>query len=342
VSAALVASAGRARRPVGALAALAVAALAALAAFAALAADVPYLTGRVVDNAEILSPATRERLAATLAAHEQATTNQVVVLTVESLDGESVEGFATRVFEEWKLGQKGKDNGVLVIVAPDDRRMRIEVGYGLEGTLTDAIAARIIRDRMTGFFKAGRYDDGVAAGVEAIVATLEGRESGATAPAAAGEKKRGFLDAEGLDEFESDLPPWPMRILLGAFIFGVIGLFTVIGVLTPGMGWFLYVFLIPFWAMFPIIVLGVRGALVLLAIYVVGFPIAKLIVSRKEWYRKASAELKKTGSATVGGVVITSGGARSGGSWSSGSSRSSGGFSGGGGSSGGGGASGSW
>ncbi len=339
MSAALAASAGRARRPVGALAALAVAAL---AAFAALAAEVPYLTGRVVDNAEILSPATRERLAATLAAHEQATTNQVVVLTVESLDGESVEGFATRVFEEWKLGQKGKDNGVLVIVAPDDRRMRIEVGYGLEGTLTDAIAARIIRDRMTGFFKAGRYDDGVAAGVEAIVATLEGRESGATAPAAAGEKKRGFLDAEGLDEFESDLPPWPMRILLGAFIFGVIGLFTVIGVLTPGMGWFLYVFLIPFWAMFPIIVLGVRGALVLLAIYVVGFPIAKLIVSRKEWYRKASAELKKTGSATVGGVVITSGGARSGGSWSSGSSRSSGGFSGGGGSSGGGGASGSW
>jgi uncharacterized protein len=108
------------------------------------------------------------------------------------------------------------------------------------------------------------------------------------------------------------------------------------------MGWFLYVFLIPFWAMFPIIVLGVRGALVVFAIYVVAFPIAKLIVSRKEWYRKAKADLKKTGSATLGGVVITSGGARSGGSWSSGSSGSSGGFSGGGGSSGGGGASGSW
>jgi uncharacterized protein len=308
-------------------------------ACAALAADVPYLTGRVVDNAEILSPAMRERLAARLAAHEQATTNQVVVLTVESLDGESIEGFATRVFDEWKLGQKGKDNGVLVIVAPKDRRMRIEVGYGLEGTLTDAQAARIIRDRMTNWFKAGRYDDGVAAGVDAIVATLEGREAAAAAAPEATGKKSGFLDAEGLDEFEADLPPWPMRILLGAFIFGVIGLFTFIGVMTPGMGWFLYFFLIPFWAMFPIIVLGVRGALVLLAIYVVGFPIAKLIVSRKEWYRKAATELKKTGSTTLGGVVVTSGGARSGGSWSSGSS---GGFSGGGGSSGGGGASGSW
>ena len=312
--------------------------LATLAAFTAFAADVPYLTGRVVDNAEILSPAARQKLDAAMAAHEKATTNQVVVLTVGSLDGESVEGFATRVFEAWKLGQKGKDNGVLVLVAPNDRRMRIEVGYGLEGTLTDAQAARIIRDRMTPRFKANDYDGGVIAGVLSIVGTLEGRASDASPPDGA-KKGGGFLDVEGLDKFEADLPPWPMRILLGAFIFGVIGIFTVIGVLTPGMGWFLYVFLIPFWAMFPIIVLGVRGALVLFAIYVVAFPIAKLIVSRTEWYRKAKADLGKTGTATVGGMVITSGGGRSGGSWSSGSS---GGFSGGGGSSGGGGASGSW
>jgi len=313
-----------------------------LAAFAALAADVPYLTGRVVDNAEILSPAARGRLAAQLAAHEEATTDQVVVLTLGSLDGESIEGFATRVFDAWKLGQKGKDNGVLVIVAPGERRMRIEVGYGLEGTLTDAQAARIIRDRMTPRFKASDYEGGIAAGVDAILAALEGRAAEATPVTGTSKKAGGFLDVEGLDEFEADLPPWPMRILLGAFIFGVIGLFTVVGVLMPGMGWFLYVFLIPFWAMFPIIVLGVRGALVLLAIYVVGFPVAKLIVSRKPWYRKAKADLRKTGSATLGGVVITSSGARSGGSWSSGSSGSSGGFSGGGGSSGGGGASGSW
>ncbi|MDK0575379.1 TPM domain-containing protein, partial [Clostridium perfringens] len=93
----------------------------------------------------------------------------------------------------WKLGQKGKDNGVLVIVAPDDRRMRIEVGYGLEGTLTDAQAARIIRDRMTGFFKAGRYDDGVVAGVDAIVATLEGRAADAAPASAEPRKTGGFL-----------------------------------------------------------------------------------------------------------------------------------------------------
>jgi uncharacterized protein len=147
----------------------------------------------------------------------------------------------------------------------------------------------------------------------------------------------GRFAVEGLDGLGDELPPWPMRILLGAFIFGIIGLFTVLGVLTPGMGWFLYLFLIPFWAMFPIVVVGVRGALVLLVAYVVGFPIAKVVLSRQDWYRKARSDLKKTGRATVGGMVIGSGGG--GGSWSS---RSSGGFSGGGGRSGGGGASGSW
>jgi uncharacterized protein len=312
-----------------------------LAVVAWAAADVPFLTGRVVDNAEILSAATREALEAKLAAHEQATANQVVVLTISSLDDESIEDFAVRVFESWKLGRRDQDNGVLVIVAPFERRMRIEVGYGLEGTLTDLQAARIIRDRMTPLFKDGRYDDGVAAGIDAIVDTLEGRESAAM-PEQGSPTRNVPSTEDAFAGFADELPPWPMRILLGAFIFGIIGLFTVVGLLTPGMGWFLYVFLIPFWAMFPIVVVGVRGALVLLVTYVVGFPVAKLIIARKGWYRSAKAQLAKTGSATIGGVVITAGSGSSGGSWSSGSSRSSGGFSGGGGRSGGGGASGSW
>jgi uncharacterized protein len=315
----------------------------ALSAATALAADVPYLTGRVVDNAEILSPATRTELASSMKAHEDRTTNQIAVLTVKSLEGDSVEEFATKVFDAWKLGQKGRDNGVLVIVAPNDRRMRIEVGYGLEGTLTDAAAARIIRDRMTPRFKSNDFDGGVRAGVEAIVGTLEGRAGDAGGVSADMPQSKatgllGALDAVDTSEFEKDLPPWPMRILLGCFIFGIIGLFTVIGVVTPGMGWFLYVFLIPFWAMFPIVVVGVKGALALVTLYVVGFPIAKLIVSRRPEYAKAAKELKATGRTTFGGMVITSGGS-SGGSSSGGSS---GGFSGGGGSSGGGGASGSW
>jgi hypothetical protein len=95
-----------------------------------LAADVPYLTGRVVDNAEILSQPARDRIAGLLKTHDEKTSNQIAVLTLPTLDGESVEGYATRVFEAWKLGQKGKDNGVLVVVVLKDRKMRIEVGYG--------------------------------------------------------------------------------------------------------------------------------------------------------------------------------------------------------------------
>ena len=307
--------------------------LAATLALPVPAADVPYLTGRVVDNAEILKPETRERIGAVAKAHEDKTTDQIAVLTVPTLGGESVEEFANRVFAAWKLGQKGKDNGVLVVVAPQDRKLRIEVGYGLEGSLTDVAASRIIRNVMTPAFKSGDFDRGIADGVAAIVAQLEGQSS------AAGQSAT-FADTSGESQrkpafqFEGPDLPWYMRILLGCFIFGIIGIFTVVGVMTPGMGWFLYVFLIPFWAMFPIIIIGPRATVGLLGLYLIGYPTAKLWLSRQPWYAKAAAELKNKGTATVGGMVITSGG--------SSSSGGGGGFSGGGGSSGGGGASGSW
>jgi uncharacterized protein len=295
---------------------------------------VPYLSGRVVDNAEILNAETKRNLTARLKAHEQETSNQIAVLTVRSLEGESVESYAEQVFNTWKLGRKGKDNGVLVLVAPSERRMRIEVGYGLEGTLTDVAASRIVRNVMTPRFKEGHFDAGIEQGVAAVIGQLTGAaEAPADAPAepapARAEKSDTFFEGPDLSLTE--------RILIGAFIFGIIGLFTVLGVLTPGMGWFLYFFLIPFWAMFPIIVVGTTSALYLFGTYLVVFPIAKLIVSRQPWYEKAKQDIKTKGTAQIGGFTLTSGGG------SSGSSRSSGGgFSGGGGRSGGGGASGSW
>ena len=231
------------------------------AAFAAAAAEVPYLTGRVVDNAEILKPATRERLTATLKAHEQATGNQIAVLTIATIDGHSVEEYATKVFESWKLGQKAANNGVLVLVVPQDRKMRIEVGYGLEGTLTDVASSRIIRNVMTPRFKAGDYDQGIELGVATIVAQLEGRGDVTSAATAVSPKAD---SGSGQMHFNEPNLAWPERILLGAFIFGIIGLFTFVGVMTPGVGWFLYVFLIPFWAMFPLIIIGTRATMYLL------------------------------------------------------------------------------
>ena len=306
-----------------------------LLAALAQAVDVPYLSGRVVDHAEILSAATRQQVDATLKAHEDKTTDQIVVLTVPSLEGDSVEQFATKVFDAWKLGQKGKDNGVLLLVSPKDRRLRIEVGYGLEGKLPDVNASRIIRNVITPRFKEGDYDRGVIDGTAAIVAQLDGQ--GSVAAEADGKTRQ---SASGLDLDAPDLP-WQTRILLGAFIFGIIGLFTVVGVLTPGVGWFLYIFLIPFWAMFPMVVVGEYPALVLLATYVIGYPLAKVFLGRTAWYQKAAQDMKTKGHATIGGFTMSSSSSGSSSGFSS-SSSSSDSFSGGGGSSGGGGASGSW
>jgi uncharacterized protein len=139
-----------------------------------LALEVPPLTGRIVDGAHILSPELIANLSQELAMHEQHTGNQVAVLTLPSLEGEPLEEFSHRVATSWKLGQKGTDNGVLLLVVPGDRRARIEVGYGLEGVLTDAKASRIIRNEMVPHFKAGDYSQGIAAGVRAILGTIEG------------------------------------------------------------------------------------------------------------------------------------------------------------------------
>jgi uncharacterized protein len=296
--------------------------------------EVPYLSGRVVDTAEALSADASARIGELLKTHEASTGNQVVVLTLPSLGDESIEDFADRVFQAWQLGQAGKDNGVLIAIAVEDRRLRIEVGYGLEGTLTDLAAGRIIRGTITPHFRDGDYDGGIEAGVAAVIGVLEGSAEAPAEVEAAAEAPSGFhIEAPDL--------PTPERILFGAFIFGIIGLFTVLGVMTPSGGWILYPFLIPFWAMFPIAVVGVRGALILLISYLVLFPVAKILVSRSPRYRQARHDLKTKGKASIGGFSFgSSGGSSSSGhsSWSSGGSS----FSGGGGHSGGGGSSGSW
>ena len=299
--------------------------------------EIPYLTGRVNDNAGILSENAKKLLSEKLKAHEERTTNQVVVLTLTSLKGESIEDYSYQVFNEWKLGQEGRDNGILIVVVPGEKQMRIEVGYGLEGSITDLTAGRIIREIMAPRFREGDFDGGISDGALAVVNVLEGQE---LAEAADIDEASGSQSLSGFSDIESPDMSWGARILIGAFIFGIIGLFTIVGIVTPGFGWFLYLFLIPFWATFPIIVLGTRATLVVFIIYLIGYPAAKLYIRKTPWFKKAKADLRTKGKASIGGFSFSSG--SSSGSWSSGSSSSSGGFSGGGGSSGGGGASGGW
>jgi uncharacterized protein len=270
-------------------------------------AEVPYLSGRVNDYGEILSAQTVSSLEALLKAHEDSTSNQVAVLTIASLDGETIEEYSIRVVDAWKLGQKGKDNGVLLLVARDDRKVRIEVGRGLEGDLPDITCGSIIRKQILPRFKEGDYNAGVTDGIQAILSAIRGSY-------VAEEEGSGIDDIWG-------------RIIAGAIFLVVVGIFTVVALVTRGGGsWFLYFFLIPFWLAFPLAILGTLAGLIVFGMYALGFLLAKF------WFIRSPA-----GRALQKRIGGSSGGWSSGGSSSSGSS-----FSGGGGGFSGGGASGSW
>jgi uncharacterized protein len=159
---------GRASLATGATAAL----LALLATFAAFALTFPALTGRVVDQANIIPAATRSTIEQKLADLESKSGIQLVVATVKSLEGQEIEPYANQLFRTWKLGEARKNNGVLLLVAPNEHRVRIEVGYGLEGTLTDALSKVIITNAITPRFKAGDFGDGILRGVEDIITVL--------------------------------------------------------------------------------------------------------------------------------------------------------------------------
>ena len=147
-------------------------AVAATLGFAGAATNFPALTGRVVDQAGILNPITRADLETKLAALEQKSGIQLVVATVPSLDGEEIEPYANELFRQWKLGEAKKNNGALLLIAPNERRVRIEVGYGLEGTLTDATSKVIISNAIAPRFKAGDFNGGVTRGIDDIITVL--------------------------------------------------------------------------------------------------------------------------------------------------------------------------
>jgi uncharacterized protein len=283
------------------------------------AKEVPFLAARTNDLANIVSTEVRERIERKLAELEQRTGAQVAVLTVDSLDGDSIEDYAVRVFQTWKLGRKDVNDGVLFVVARQERRMRIEVGYGLEGRLTDARSRQILDDIVRPHFRAGNFAAGVEAGVDAIAAVV----SGAPLPAPRRDRGQQLGSIVGILVFSL------MFIL-------VIGTFSVVALLTPGSpGWFLYLFLIPFYGIFPSIIFPPWGGVIAAGSWLVGFPMLRSLL-----HSSGGTAFRKR----HGWVVTPS----SGGRWSSGGSGGGysggggGGFSGGGGSSGGGGASSSW
>ncbi len=291
------------------------------------AQTVPPLTGRVVDRADVLAPETERALTDLLAAHETAAGNQVVVLTVAALDGESVEGYAERVFNTWGLGQADRDNGVLVLIARHDREMRIEVGYGLEDPLTDSRAGRIIRTSFVPAFRNGDYDAGTLAGVEAVVGVLDGSYE---PPEDGGGGGDGGI-------------PWFVRVIFGfSHVLIPAGIASMTLFQSGYARYFVVLFFLAFISIGGAVVVPLPFGLFVGPVFLVLYVLADLYMSRSPKWRAVREEVRaktkkgKKTKVTVGGFTFSVGGS----SGSGGSS--SGGFSGGGGSSGGGGASGSW
>jgi uncharacterized protein len=143
----------------------------------AFALDFPPLTGRVVDQADIITPQARSDIETKLKDLEDKSSIQLVVATVKSLQGGDIETYANELFRTWKLGQAQKNNGVLLLVAPNEHKVRIEVGYGLEGTLTDALSSVIISSAIVPRFKTGDFSGGITRGVDGIISVLSGDTS---------------------------------------------------------------------------------------------------------------------------------------------------------------------
>lgn len=216
-----------------------------LQAATATARDIPSLSARVNDYAAMLSPATRQQLESVLAALEKEESTQLAVLTIDSLQGENLEEFSLKVVEKWRLGQKGLDNGALLLIAKNDRKLRIEVGYGLEGVLTDLTSGRIIRNIITPQFKNGNFDQGVIDGVSAMIAAVRGEFSAQTAVSSA---KRSADDISGFVVFLLFILFNIGRILgrnkmVAASLSAIIA--PVIGSLFFGFQWLLFLALIP-------------------------------------------------------------------------------------------------
>jgi uncharacterized protein len=286
------------------------AALLTLVSAATLAApQFPPLTGRVVDEAGILSPQFESEISAQLAAHEKAATTQIVVVTLKSLGGYDIADYGYQLGRHWGIGQKGKNNGALLIVAPAERKMRIEVGYGLEGALTDAVSRDILERRLKPAFRQQNYEQGIRDGVTAILAAIAGEYQAAAPPVSAvpGHAQDtgdigGFLIAmlvalvSAASFFRRRLGKSPARIIPAGLTGGITGL----------------------------IIWIISGLLVFAIIFAVIVFIFMLFAGGRHG----------------GGFGGSDWGSGSGGGWSSGGG--GGGFSGGGGSFGGGGASGDW
>jgi uncharacterized protein len=197
------------------------------------ATQYPALTGRVVDDAHVLSPQVQQDLTAKLAALEQSTSRQLVVVTLPSLNGDDIADYGVGLLRAWGIGQKGTNNGAVFIIVPSEHKVRIEVGYGLEGILTDALSGLILREQVIPKFRAGDIQGGIVDGTSALIDQLQADPSTAEAKAAQAEQAQ---QEEAHERGRGD----PVRGII-PLIFLIFIVFSIFrrGGFGGGLGWWL-------------------------------------------------------------------------------------------------------
>jgi uncharacterized protein len=273
---------------------------------------VPKLTARVIDQTGSLTAAERDSLEAKLRAFEQARGSQVAVLMVPSIGPEVIEDFATRVTDEWKLGRAGVDDGVLFVVATQERKMRIQTGRGVQGTLTDALSRRIIAEIVAPRFRSGDFAGGIDAGVDAIVKAIEGEQLPLP------EVKKSAHKVDTLSSYGNVL-------ILALFLVPIVAM-VARSLLGRGVG--------------AVATSGIAGAAAWVILGSVVFAMLAALVAFLFTLLTGSGITRSARPGGWGGGYVPGGWSSGGGSWGGGSG--GGGFSGGGGSFDGGGASGDW
>ncbi len=272
--------------------------------------EVPYLSGRVVDLARLLPPEAAARIEEKLARLEEETGAQMAVLTIDSLEGESLEDYSLRVAETWQLGRKGHDDGILLLIVKNDRKIRIEVGYGLEGAVPDVLARRVIDNALTPAFRRGDFAGGIERAVEILGGLIRGDEE----------------TRESLQR--SSEPPWTEKIIPSIMLMFFSLVFLPPVLFTRGaMPWIAYLFLSLFIYAMASTLLGPVGGLIFMFGWLILVPILRTLAHKTDFGKAVQRRHP----------AWTTWSSSSGGGWSGG-----GGFSGGGGSFGGGGASGGW
>lgn len=196
---------------------------------------VPPLKARVTDLTATLRPAQQVALEQTLRAFEEKKGSQIAVLIVPTTQPETVEQYAIRVAESWKLGRKGVDDGVLLLVAKNDHALRIEVGYGLEGAIPDVVAKRIASEIIAPYFRQGDFYGGISAGIERLIGVIEGEPLPQPKESSGGQKSGNVEDWLGIAFIAAVIVGGAMRALFGPFIGGVVA-----GAVVAAIAWLLF------------------------------------------------------------------------------------------------------